>query len=131
MTTIKLIASALDSAAGRVECIGGVGATTKQCWYLASLIHKAGESADDIGCGIADTSSLLTKAKASLYIDDYSYPTVLVNELTVDYEAAVNIMDDDIREAVHDDLAPCGPQEFVDAYCASHLIKFGEDFIVN
>lgn len=44
----------------------------------------------------------------------------------LDYEAAVEYMDDDLREELHADLAPCSPQEFFDAYCEAHEEKFGE-----
>ena len=46
----------------------------------------------------------------------------------IDYEAAVMLMDDDIREKIHSDLAPCTDQEFFDAYCKAHEEKYGEDF---
>ncbi|RMH38516.1 MAG: hypothetical protein D6694_12285 [Gammaproteobacteria bacterium] len=46
----------------------------------------------------------------------------------IDYEAAVNLMDDDIREQLHAELAPCSEQEFFDAYCKAHREKYGEDF---
>ena len=46
----------------------------------------------------------------------------------VDYEAAVMAMDDDIREKLSDELAPCGKQEFFDAYCKAHEERFGERF---
>ena len=45
-------------------------------------------------------------------------------------DAAVMLMDDEIREAVNFDIAPCTEQEFVDEYCRRHLEKYGEDFIV-
>ena len=46
----------------------------------------------------------------------------------LDFEDQVADMDDDIRERLHDDLAPCSPQVFYDAYCAAHLEAFGEEF---
>lgn len=49
----------------------------------------------------------------------------------VDFDAAVNLMDDEIREEVHSHLAPCSEQEFFDAYTARHAAKFGEEFVVN
>lgn len=49
----------------------------------------------------------------------------------VDFDAAVNLMDDEIRDRLHDDMAPCGEQEFVDAYCREHQRKFGKAFQVN
>lgn len=49
----------------------------------------------------------------------------------VDMDAAVNLMDDEIREALHVELSPCGDQAFVDAYCEAHKAKYGEEFEVN
>lgn len=45
---------------------------------------------------------------------------------SIDYTAAVELMDDDIREAVAADLAPCTDQEFFAEYCKRHAVKFGE-----
>ena len=45
----------------------------------------------------------------------------------IDFQAVVNIMDDEIRE----ELAMMGfgsEQEFFEAYSAAHKEKFGEDF---
>ena len=46
----------------------------------------------------------------------------------VDYEAAVNLMDDDVRDEVNRKMAPCSEQEFFDAYCAEHERVFGMEF---
>ena len=55
---------------------------------------------------------------------------VTYNNNQVDFEAAVNLMDDEIREALHSELAPCTEQEFFDAYCKAHEEKYGEEFAV-
>ena len=55
---------------------------------------------------------------------------VNVNGTEVSMDAAIMLMDDDIREAIHSDIAPCTEQEFVDEYCKRHLEKYGEDFVV-
>ena len=55
---------------------------------------------------------------------------VNVNGTEVSMDAAVMLMDDEIREAVNSDIAPCTEQEFVDEYCKRHFEKYGEDFIV-
>lgn len=54
-------------------------------------------------------------------------PTV-INEygVQIDYEAAVNLMDDELREEIHMDIAPCTEQEFFDEYARRHEQKFGE-----
>lgn len=74
----------------------------------------------------------MTKEKIEMTLEEAKekkYPTVK-NESgkEVDYEEAVNLMDDDIREELHMELAPCSNQEFFDAYCARHLETFGESF---
>ena len=44
----------------------------------------------------------------------------------IEWNAAVNLMDDDLREELSADLAPCTEQEFFEAYAKSHDNKFGE-----
>lgn len=47
----------------------------------------------------------------------------------VNFEAAVELMDKDICEQLHDQMAPCTEQEFFDAYAKAHAEKFdGEEF---
>ena len=47
----------------------------------------------------------------------------------VNFEAAANLMDDELREELHMELAPCSEQEFFDAYAMAHAEKFGgEEF---
>ena len=44
------------------------------------------------------------------------------------YEAAVNLMDDEIREELHNEMAPCTDLEFLEAYMERHEKKYGEEF---
>lgn len=56
---------------------------------------------------------------------------VTLNGKTIDFAAAVNLMDDDIREDLHNRMAPCTDQEFLDAYVEAHAAKYeGEEFQV-
>lgn len=48
----------------------------------------------------------------------------------VDYDSAVALMDDDIREGLHVALAPCSDQDFFDAYLIAHYVKYGEEFTI-
>ena len=57
--------------------------------------------------------------------------TVEIDGREFDFDAVVNLMDNDIREAVNADLAPCEDQEFVDEYRRRHLDTFGEEFVIN
>ena len=45
------------------------------------------------------------------------------------YDAAVEMMDDDLREELHREMAPCTNQELYDAYVKAHAAKYnGEKF---
>ena len=47
----------------------------------------------------------------------------------IDYDAAVELMDDDLREQLHREMAPCSNQAFFDAYVKAHAEKYnGEKF---
>ena len=50
---------------------------------------------------------------------------------SISFKAAVELMDDDCREAVHGRLAPCSNQAFFDAYCLEHKERFGENFVLQ
>lgn len=45
-----------------------------------------------------------------------------------DHAAIAELMDDDLREEVHRDLAPCTWEEFAEEYARRHLERFGEEF---
>jgi len=53
---------------------------------------------------------------------------VTVRGQPVDFDAAVNLMDDDLREAIHDAFIEGTDQDFIDMYAAGHAAKFGEEF---
>ena len=46
----------------------------------------------------------------------------------IDWNTAVYLMDDDLREELSADLAPCTEQEFFEAYEKAHENKFGEEW---
>lgn len=51
-----------------------------------------------------------------------------MNGSEINFEAAVVLMDDEIREELNFDLSPCSDQEFFDAYCKAHEEKYGEEW---
>ena len=53
---------------------------------------------------------------------------VNLNGYEVDFDACAILMDDEIREELHMELAPCTEQEFLDAYVERHAEKFDEEF---
>ena len=61
-------------------------------------------------------------------------PKVKLNTTTeIDFDAAVALMDDDIREMVHALGAEyvTTEQDFLNEYCLRHFDKYGETFKVN
>ena len=50
------------------------------------------------------------------------------NGAVIDFESAVQLMDDEIREKLHFDLAPCTDQEFFTAYEKAHEEKYEEEW---
>ncbi len=56
---------------------------------------------------------------------------VKLDGMDISYRAAEMLMDDDIREELHREMAPCSEEEFLVAYCKAHEAKFGEKFRVD
>lgn len=50
-----------------------------------------------------------------------------INGKAIDFEAAVNLMDDGIREELHAEGID-DPQEFLERYAEAHELEFGEGF---
>ena len=46
------------------------------------------------------------------------------------YDAAVALMDDEIREQIHAEMAPCSPVEFLTEYMKRHEEKYGVEFVI-
>lgn len=46
------------------------------------------------------------------------------------YEIAVELMDNEIREKLHNKIAPCTNEEFLEAYKKEHYKKYGEEFTI-
>ena len=61
---------------------------------------------------------------------DKTAADVIDNLIPVNYDSAVELMDDDIREAVHSDLAPCTEAAFLLEYMKRHEQKYGTPFAV-
>jgi hypothetical protein len=79
----------------------------------------------------------LERAKDFIYdekgdITIQAVPNVaMVGGKTFDMDVIASYMDDEIREDLHTKMAPCAPQEFVNAYIDAHEEKFGEIFAIN
>lgn len=48
-----------------------------------------------------------------------------------DFDVWVNLMDDELREQVHAELAPCTDEVFLERYKQLHFEKYGEEFTID
>ena len=53
------------------------------------------------------------------------------NGREIDFEASVMYMNDEIRERLHAELAPCTEQEFFSAYEMAHEEATGEEWFLS
>ena len=51
-----------------------------------------------------------------------------MNGTEINYESAVELMDDEICESLNFEIAPCTEQEFFTAYEKAHAEKYGEEW---
>lgn len=54
-----------------------------------------------------------------------------MNGTEINYDAAVELMDDEICESLNFELAPCTDQEFFTAYEKAHEEKYGEEWALS
>jgi hypothetical protein len=55
---------------------------------------------------------------------------VLLNNLLVDMDVVINLMDDEIREYLHNLAIYDDEQSFLNAYLQAHKSKFNENFTI-
>lgn len=97
--------------------------------YVEAVIDEEDEGANydalkDVIIELAKRNDIDPTALKFWYDDE----VLNQNGTRINYQAAAEGMDDDIREALHAELAPCTDQEFFTAYEAAHLAKFGEEW---
>ena len=79
-----------------------------------------------------DMQARALRQAANRVIRAYKYTLIVSNlvinpyGIEIDFDTAGALMDDDIREEVHAELAPCTPQAFFDRYCKRHEERYGE-----
>lgn len=54
-----------------------------------------------------------------------------LSNVSICFDVAVEYMDDEIRENVHSDIAPCSEQEFMTAYENKHIEKLGKYWFLS
>lgn len=86
--------------------------------------------------GEAAKERILRNKKLAEYLnvdeeDYYSMTDNMKKLLNLGMDVIAKYMDDDIREQVHNELAPCSDEEFLEKYMELHYEKYGEEFQVN
>lgn len=64
-------------------------------------------------------------------MNDINLKVINLSGTEIYYDVAVQHMDDEIREELHRELAPCTEQEFFSAYEKAHADKFGEEWFLS
>lgn len=62
---------------------------------------------------------------------EIKFELVTVHGEDVLMRTAVNYMDDELREEIHAEMAPCTAQAFCDEYARRHMAKYGQEWIIN
>jgi len=80
----------------------------------------------------ATTETTLTADEIDSLAADWEKPVeeLLDQLIPVNFEAAVHLMDDEIREALYKELSPCSEARFLWEYCKRHQKKYGEEFTI-
>ncbi|KFI66527.1 hypothetical protein [Bifidobacterium magnum] len=98
-------------------------------WYDhdGDFIH--GDNFEPIIYDTPQYSDIISGIVAVL-VDQAALPPVFrdVNGVTQDYEPAVHLMDDTLRDALSAEMVGATPQAFIEAYANAHRETFGEDF---
>ena len=71
--------------------------------------------------------TIYTKNLNKAEIEDFM-KVINSNGTEINFDAAIEGMDDEIREDLNLELAPCTDQEFFTAYEKAHAEKFGEEW---
>lgn len=67
--------------------------------------------------------------KIAAILGEIAAAKVILDGQEVDFDACVELMDDDLREELHAEYAgEVTPQEFLDLYCEAHYKKYGQEF---
>lgn len=62
---------------------------------------------------------------------EVKFELVTVHGLDVPMQTVVHYMDDELREEIHAEMAPCEAQAFCDEYARRHMEKYGQEWIIN
>lgn len=73
----------------------------------------------------------ITKSKFKKKKEVFEMKVVNKNGYELDFDAAVILMNDEIREALNDKIAPCTEQEFFTAYEEAHEKATGEEWFLS
>lgn len=104
-------------------------------WYLRAESFADVERDDSdalfLGQNAEIAAERLREIDANEEYYTYKQPVINKNGVEINYEHAVEVMDDDIREILHSRLAPCSDQAFFTAYEQEHEKKHGEEFFLS
>lgn len=54
-----------------------------------------------------------------------------IYNVEIDFDVAIELMDDELREELHAKLTPCAEQDFFNAYAQAHEERYNEIWELN
>ena len=98
------------------------------------MVTVSKEIAEEIKAQAIEENRSISNMIQTILLDYFGEGGELVVNLEgkkIYFGAAINLMDDDIREELHMKIAPCSKQRFFEKYLEEHKKKHGEDFRVD
>lgn len=75
-----------------------------------------------------DMEARYSSEAEDLKVDECAEYVINNDCISIDFDLAVSLMDDEIREDVHEKFSPCSKQKFFEQYYLAHKVKYGEIF---
>lgn len=94
----------------------------------ARMIQYYEQGVKDINKAQAQSIYQLSQALNCRMEDLIMKNVINMNGTEIDFEQSIELMDDEIREDLHNKLAPCSDQVFFTEYEKAHQERFGEEW---
>lgn len=117
-----------------VSTIANHGMSVEEMFELSNFRLHAWESDDDQLISEATGKDVNAWYTQLVIVDSDVYDHIEAAREIIErgcYDAAVELMDDDIRDDLAAEIAPCPKLQFLAEYMAMHKAFFGEEFKVN
>ena len=104
-------------------------------WYLRAESFSDVDRDDSDALFLGQNAEIAAERLREIDAKDeyYTYKQAVINKngCEINFDAAVEMMDDNIRERLHSQMSPCSDQSFFSAYEKEHEKTHGEEFFLS